>query len=143
MNVWSFVRVGLVLFVAVASFFVPLQPQAEPPITWLALAAIFVFCPLGLLFVLGIQTINPWSAKVWRRPSWTLNPFNFREPLQFFHLGAYVCLTQGVVTLARVAYSTIPFYVEALLPLVMGLGILVGVQIATAVFRSKVQHADA
>lgn len=143
MNVWGLLRVALVLFAAVASFFVPLEPQAQPPISWLALAAIFVFCPVGLLFVLGIQVVNPWSAKIWRRPSWMLNPFNFREPLQFFHLGAYVCLAQGIVTLARVAYSSTSFYVEALLPLVMGFGILAGVQIATVVFRSKVERAGA
>ena len=143
MNVWSLIRVVLVLLASVMSFFVPLEPQSQPPITWLALAAIFVFCPLGLLFVLGIQVVNPWSAKVWRRPSWMLNPFNFREPLQFFHLGAYVCLAQGIVILGRAAFSSTPFYVEALLPLVMGLGILAGVRIATVVFRSKVERVGA
>lgn len=143
MNVWSLVRVGLVLFVAVSNLFVPLEPQAKPPTSWLALAVIFVFCPLGLLFVFAIQAINPWSSKVWRRPSWSLNPFNFREPLQFFHLAAYVCLAQGVVTVARVAYSSTPFYVEALLPLMMGLGTLAGVNIALVVFRSKVERAGA
>lgn len=143
MNIWALIRVALVLFTAVATFFVPLGPQAKPPISWPALAAIFVSCSLGLLFVFGIQAINPQSAKVWRRPSWALNPFNFQEPLQFFHLGAYVGLADGIVTFARVAYSSTPFYAEALVPLVIGLGILVGLQITMVVFRSKMTRDGA
>ena len=143
MNVWSLVRIGLVLFVAMSSLFLPLEPQAKPPISWRDLAVIFVPCPLGLLLVFTVQAKNPHSANVWRRPSWKLNPFNFRNPLQFFHLGAYVGITQGVFTLVRVAYSSTPFYAEALLALVMGLGVMAGVYIAMVVFRSKVERAGA
>ena len=62
MNLWALMRIGLVLLAAVASFVVPLGPQAKPPISWAALAAIFGVCPLGILFVFGIQAINPRSA---------------------------------------------------------------------------------
>ena len=72
-----------------------------------------------------------------------LNPFNVREPRQFFHVVACANFAQGSVTLARVAYSSTPFYIEALVPLVMALGILVGLQITMAVFRSKVERAVA
>src|SRR5690242_13939489 len=102
MHIWISVRVALMLLGAMTSFFVPLGSEAQPAITWFALAVIFVFCLLGLLFVIGILVfLDPLSAKVWRRPSWAINPFNLREPLQFLHLGAYVVLTEGIVILAR------------------------------------------
>ena len=140
MNRWAYVRIALILFAGFASFFVPLGPQAVPPIDWGALLAIFVFCPIALILVLGFQVISPRSAKVWQRPSWSLNPFNFREPLQFFHVGAYVCLAQGLVTVVRVAASSVPFYVEALVPLVMAGGIFIGLQVVMLLFSSKVEH---
>ena len=140
MNVWLYIRAALLVFVAVATLFVPLGPQARPPIGWEALAIIFIFCPVALVFVLGLQVVNPLSAKEWRHPSWNANPFNFSEPLQFFHLGAYVCLVQGVVTIARVAVSPVQFYVESLVPLAMAAGIFVGLQLVMRVFSSKVVH---
>jgi hypothetical protein len=107
---------------------------------WGALLAILVLCPIGLLVVLGLQVINPRSAKLWFHPSWRLNPFNFRQPLQFFHLAAYACFAQALVVLARLAVSQVSFYVEALVPAVMAIGILLGLQLVTLVFRAKIEH---
>jgi hypothetical protein len=140
MRVWLIVRWALIVASAVGTFFVPLGPQASPPMGWGAVLAIFVFCPIGLVLVLGLQLINPRSAKAWFRPSWHLNPFNFRQPLQFFHLGAYVCLAQALVVLARLAVSQVSFYVEALVPLVMAAGILLGLQLVTLVFGAKIER---
>jgi len=81
------------------------------------------------------------SARTWHRPSWTTNLFNFREPIQFFYFGAFVSTAQGVVILCRIAVTGAPFYVEALVPLAMGLGIWLGVQLAVALFRSKFDHS--
>ena len=135
MNVWVLVRLAVVAFAAASSFLMPLHAQA--PIDWTALLVILISSPIGLLLVLGLQTVNPRSAKVWHRPSWRLNPFNFHEPLQFFHLGAYVCLAQGLALLARLAVSSVPFYVESLVPLAMSVGVLVGLQLAMLLYRSK------
>ena len=140
MNTWLYVRIALVLTSGIGTLFAPVGPRAVPPIGWEALLAIFVFCPVALTLVLGLQVLNPRSAKNWRRPSWSINPFNFREPIQFFHLGAYVCLAQGVAIIIRLATSSVPFYVEALVPLVMACGVLVGLQVVMFVFRSKVVH---
>ncbi|HUO44928.1 MAG TPA: hypothetical protein VMT94_08495 [Burkholderiales bacterium] len=137
MNKWKLLRVGLISFVALSSFLVPLGPQAKPSIDWSTLAIIFLFIPIGLLFVIGIQAINPMSAKVWHKPNWNLNPMNFKDPVQFFHLGAYVMLAQGIVTLCRISFSNVLFYPEALLPIVMGVGMLFGIQIVMLVFRKK------
>jgi hypothetical protein len=140
MHVWLIVRWVIIVASAVGAFFVPLGPQASPPMGLGALLAILAFCPVGLLLVLGLQVINPRSARLWLRPSWQLNPFNFRQPLQFFHLAAYVCLAQALVVLARLAGSQVSFYVEALVPVAMAIGILLGLQLVTLVFRAKIEH---
>ena len=136
MNGWLLARIALLAFVAISSFFVPLGQQASPPLSWQALGVIFVFCPVALVIVLGLQTLNPRSAGLWHKPSWSLNPFNFKEPVQFFHLGAYVFIIQGTVTLARATASQ-AISIEVLVPLAMGMGILVGLEVCRKLFRSK------
>ncbi len=140
MRIWVVVRWTIIAASAVSALFTPLRPQALPVIGWDSLLAIFLFCVVGLAFLLGLQVINPYSAKVWLRPSWQLNPFNFQQPLQFFHLGAYVCIASGLVVSARLVVSQVPFYVEALLPVTMGIGFLLGIQLFTLVFRAKIEH---
>lgn len=141
MNIWLNVRIGLILISVFAAFFAPLEPQAVPPIGWEALLAIFIFCPIGIVIVLGMQVANPMSAKVWRRPSWSLNPFNFREPLLFFHLGAYMFLADGIVMLMRTAIAAEPFNAESLILLVMAIGVFLGLHVAMLLFSSKMEHS--
>jgi hypothetical protein len=142
MNKWTYLRMALILFVGISSLFVPLGPQAAPPIEWGALLIIFVGSFVGIVLVLGFQVLNPRSVKTWHRPSWSLNPFSFREPLQFFHVGGYVCLAQGLVTIVRIAVSSVPFYVEALVPLVMAVAIFIGLQLVMVLFASKINHGS-
>ena len=137
MSKWKLLRVALIGIAIIGSFTIPLEPQAVPPIDYIALLVIFLFCPVGLLFVLGIQAANPKSEKTWNKPAWELNPLNFSDPIQFFHLGAHIMLVQGVVTLFRISLSGVPFYIEAYVPLVMAGGILLGVKLVMLVFRSK------
>lgn len=125
---------------AAGALFTPVRPQASPPIEWGALLVIFLFCMVGMAALLTIQRVALDSAKKWARPSWRLNPFDFRQPLQFFHLGAYVCLASGLVVLARLAILQVPFYVEALVPFAMAFGVLLGIQFVISVFRSKILH---
>lgn len=137
MNKWKLFRLVMLLFAVVAAFFMPLEPKAKPPIEWASLAVIFMAIPIGLIFVIGIQAINPMTAKIWHKPNWNLSPLNFKEPLQFFHFGAYVFLAQGVVTLLRIVFSSVSFYLEALLPLVVWISMLIGIQLVIFAFGRK------
>ncbi|MBR9813548.1 hypothetical protein GYB61_06795 [bacterium] len=137
MNLWVCVRLGIVLATAVTSFFVPLEAQAAPHIGWPSLSAISAFCCVAIVLVIGLQALNPLSAKVWRVPAWHRNPFNFRDPGQFFHLGAFVFLAQGVVMLVRFVFSSVAFYPELLLPLAIGGSVLIGLSLVSVVFRFK------
>jgi hypothetical protein len=140
MRIWLIVRWILIVASAVSAFLVPLGAQAKPPIGWGELLLILAFCPIGLLFVFWVQANNPRSAKLWLRPSWQLNPFNFRQPLQFFHLSVYAFLSMGLVMLVRLAVSQVPFYVEVLAPIVMAVGILFGLQLVMLVFAAKMER---
>lgn len=99
MSKWVYVRLALVLFVGINSFFVSPDTQASPRMSLVDVIAIFVISPFALVAVIGFQAFNPRSAKNWTRPSWNENPFSFSNPLQFFHLGAYVFLSEGGVIL--------------------------------------------
>jgi hypothetical protein len=46
-------------------------------------------------------------------------------------------LAQGAVTLCRIPFAKVPFYPEALLPMVMGVGMLLGIQVVMLAFRKK------
>ncbi|NRA80453.1 MAG: hypothetical protein HRU18_19805 [Pseudoalteromonas sp.] len=105
MNKWKFLRIALITCVAVSSLFTSLEPKANPAINLSALGVIFVFTILALLFVVGMQVVNPLSAKVWHMPDWNHNPFSFKDPIQFFHLAAYIMLVQGAVVLFRGLFS--------------------------------------
>ena len=84
-----------------------------------------------------MQVVNPLSTKVWHKPDWNRNPFRLEDPIQFFHLAAYIMLVQGAVVLFRLLFSNIPFYLEILVPLVIGAGVLVGIKLAMLLFRVK------
>ncbi|WCE04916.1 hypothetical protein [Pseudoxanthomonas sp. JBR18] len=122
MRRWVVLRCAIMLVSAAGALFTPLRPQASPPIEWGALLVIFLFCTVGMAAIFMVHLVALDSAKKWARPSWRLNPFDFRQPLQFFQLGAYVCSASGLVVLARLAVLQVPFYVEALVPFAIAFG---------------------
>ncbi len=137
MNKWKFLRIALISCVAVSSLFTPLEPKVNLAINWSTLGVIFVFSFLALLFVVGMQVVNPLSAKVWHKPYWNRNPFSLKDPIQFFHLAAYIMFAQGAVVLSRLLFSSITFYLESLVPLVIGGGVLIGIKLAMHLFKVK------
>ena len=137
MNIWMIVRLLIIAIAAIGSIYTPLGPQAKPPIEWNILRVFFIFCPVGLAFVIGIQYLNPKSDEIWHKPAWNENPFNFGSPLQFFHLAAYVFLVQGIVTLIRLLLSSVELYPEAFVTILIAIGIFAGLQFCSFLFRGK------
>jgi hypothetical protein len=104
------------------------------------LGVIFIFGIVGMLFVVGIQAFNPLSASVWRYPSWHINPFLLKEPLQFFHFGGYYFLALGGGILIRHLATSHPLGPDSFFLLSLASGILAGVWACTVVFRRKMAH---
>lgn len=71
--------------------------QSVPPIGWIGLSVIFFFSILSIPFVLAFQLNNPRSYKIWRKPRWDSNPFNFRNPVDFFHLAGCGFIIMGII----------------------------------------------
>jgi hypothetical protein len=104
---------------------------------WMDCLLVFAFAALGLQAVIGVQAINPRSAKTWRKPSWEINPFLLQEPLQFFHFAAYSCLAAGIVACFTLLYGDPAAASLAVMLLSAGAGLRLGVQLSLYVFRNK------
>ena len=140
-HLWRYVRLGLIALAFIATF----QSRAEEPYPYDALQAMsstdllamlatpLVFFPLSLLLLLGLQTLNPTTVRVWTRPTHSTNPFNLRDPLHFFHFGAYVMGSCGLGYLA----AGQRFWISGVMCLSCFAGALVGVQIFPLVFKKK------
>lgn len=119
----------------------PLEPDAVPPIGWGALIVILLFTPVALLVVFRLASVAL-KSQPWCSPSWSLNPFNFSQPLQFFHMGAIATLAYGAVALFRLVVSSKSFYGEALVPFALGIGVLVGIKLHALMFKGNL-HSGA
>ena len=139
---WVWVRVALVAAGGLSGLtFTSAETAASSNLGWSACPVLLLACPIMILFVVGLQAANPLSAPVWRRPSWSLNPFQPREPLQFFHLGAFHFMAGGVVGLVAAIFrgpAVVPLAVSLIS---VGCGVWLGVRLCMVVFRRKMQAA--
>jgi len=137
-NKWLLIRIGLIA-VSVAAYAIqgPVSAHAEPPIDMSALVIGFIFGIIGLQFVLAIQFVNKKSAEVWEPPSWSENPFQFKQPIQFFHLGAWLFIASSLASVMQTWFKNPKFILDACMPLVIGVGLLTGVHLSRALFRRK------
>lgn len=135
---WIFVRVGLIV-ASTALYMIngPVSAHAEPPIDLSDLVMGLFFGIIGLQFVLTIQFMNKKSAEVWEPPSWSENPFQFKQPIQFFHLGAWLFIVGSLVSAMQTWFKNPQYILDALMPLVIGVGLLIGVHLSRALFRRK------
>ena len=86
-----------------------------------------------------MQVANPRSDAVWIRPSWNANPFDFGQPLQFFHVGAYHFLVAGATALFMyfsVGSSALAWAAQLAL---LGAGTWLGIRLCILVFRKKME----
>lgn len=140
MKTWPILRVILILAALLQGLLLDgvAPPPEDSPLP--ILGVIFIFGVVGMLFVVGIQAFNPRSASVWRYPSWSINPFLLKEPLQFFHFGGYYFLALGVGVLVRHLVTSHTVGPDSFFLLSLALGILAGVWACTIVFRRKMSH---
>ena len=147
MNIWIIVRLALV-----ALFFLQgaLSSQAIAPPEGASaslLLAAFAFGIVSMLFVIGIQRVNPWSAPTWRYPSWSINPFMLREPLQFFHFASFTFIAVGIGTALRSVVLGESLGLSVLFAPVIGAGTLGGKPLSDqgnrlAAAQLQAGHAD-
>ena len=130
---WFVVRLMIIAF-GITGVFMDIPQNNSPAILPLF---ILLASPLMLLFVIGTQAINPFSAKVWELPSWHSNPFNLKQPLQFFHLGSYLMMVSGISLIIFSLIKSINITPLHFSFFSFGLGCLLGVKLCILVFRWK------
>lgn len=112
---------------------------STPSITYTQILIITLLIPLSLIFVIGIQYFNKHSGKIWKYPSWSLNPFNFTQPLQFFHFATFMLIPFGLSSSFSLLWNGFDYASEAILPLTLGCGLLIGLHLCLYVFQNKIE----
>jgi hypothetical protein len=137
MKTWLYFRLAVVALSFLQGAFLEMSLPPSEDVSVRSLLLVLGFGMLGMLFVIGIQRFNPRSAPTWRYPSWHINPFLLREPLQFFHWGSFIMFSDVAGSVLRAVILGQALKLSILLPLMFGVGVLVGVYVCTFVFRNK------
>lgn len=137
LNVWLVVRAAvLMLGMLGAKSFVPgpQSPFAGGSVTLLLI--LFGFGVIAMVFVVGLQAINPRSALVWVKPDWHANPFSLKHPLQFFHLIGFYLIVVGLAAIVLTQIKHVSG-LEPFVPIALGGGVLVGIRCCVVLYRGK------
>ena len=109
----------------------------RPPIRFSDIPVVFACGIVAMLFVIGIQAVNPLSAKVWLKPAWLANPFSLRQPCQSFHLVAWYFMASGLGAFVARVLSHRPVNADVPVLFAFGLGFRVGLFLVEFAFRWK------
>lgn len=144
-KMWFRIRMALFVLTFLSALLVP-NPQIEELsatsgmdqiFLFVFLGVVAVFIPFMLLCTLAIQAINPFSDKVWTRPTHQSNPFRLGNPLLFFHFGVYLCAASGLGIIVSSLWRGLFAAVFGLIMLVYSVSILLGVRLTMRVFKHK------
>ena len=98
-----------------------------------------IFGPIALPLVLSLQVDNPLTRDKWRKPSWSLNPFDLKDPFQTVHLGAFEFLAMGFGALLAFPFRGFSAASLAIGLTLLGASIWVGTRLCMVIFRKKIE----
>lgn len=135
-NLWLLVRLTIIAFGAIGGLWLGIQidPSYQSSLDLVMSSFIFlILSALGifLMFAYGFG-VDPNKGREWPRPSWGVNPF--KEPLQFFHLGAFYFIASGLaffLTQVLKENNNLQFPLELIS---CGMGLWLGIQLYLKVF---------
>jgi len=142
---WFRIRSGLLAYgfiAAAATAHVQLAQLRSFPFAmtlgfYVVCAVMLLAIPLMLVAVIGFQAVNPFSDKMWTRPTHQSNPFRFGNPLLFFHFAGYFFGAAGLGVLVSALWNGLPALLGGLEGMVGAFTTLVGVRWAMHVYRFK------
>lgn len=124
---WLAFRIATVLLSLPAWIVIRSQMQddfSDPP-SWYFPLLLTGFVAFGVVALCALRSDKEWAA-----PSWRNNPFDIARPLEGFHLSAWSFLG-GALALFLSGLMREPIDWAWVLPGCMGVGILLGVHIAS------------
>jgi len=95
-----------------------------------------------LLFVIGIQVRNPFQDRKWVLPDWDSNILNFRQPLNFFHAGAFMFIGAGTGCVIGSVFGGVAYVAEGAVLLAGGVGLLWGINLCSKLYKDKFSLDD-
>ncbi|MCG8550420.1 MAG: hypothetical protein MI799_08470 [Desulfobacterales bacterium] len=137
---WNYLKFGVSLLNFILGFFYVGGNASEsaPQITSIDVLMMTFLMPFALVFVIGIQYFNSLSEKIWEIPSWFVNPFNLKQPLQFFHFLTFILIAFGLSSSLSLFWNGFNHVPEAIMPLALGCGLLAGLHICIYIFNKKI-----
>lgn len=139
--IWLWVRLAVVVLGGLPSVLIGASSGPVPEgYSLMAGLLILIFAPITVLLIVGLQAVSPFSARVWRRPSWCINPLLFTEPLQFFHLAVFYFLASGAGVLLGLPFSVLSGFPIAAVLISIGVGLWVGVRLCMTFFTWKMAN---
>jgi hypothetical protein len=137
---WLFVRLGFCLVGLVQpAFKLESLPDDFSKRSWPFFFELWAMVVLGVLFVLGLQKVNPRMDIPWESPSWMRCPFSLKQPLQFFHFCAWYMICGGIGSLVFGLLRT-PTNWFWEIPMSTGLGAWSSVWILNRFSKKPTQH---
>jgi hypothetical protein len=139
---WVFIRLALIALNAIP--FSSSHAIVGRTLSWFELSAVFFFCS-GAIPVMGLMVMmyGRLSGQIkglavqWSRPAWRKSPFTLTEPTQFFHLAAFILMSQGIsqVIVGSEVYLNPPsngtFFLTA------GVGLWAGIWLSALSFEKR------
>jgi len=101
-----------------------------------------VLSPFMILWVIGIQILNPMSDPQWELPSSDGNPLRLGNPLNFAHFAAQLGLTSGVGYLLASSWCGFHTFVLAVTCVLVGLGWFLGLRWSIRIAGNKITPAS-
>jgi len=136
-KIWLFVRVVFMIIGAIQGVHASI-----PEISWwvgvliTSLAGLFLG-PVSMISIMALQSVNPMSAERWYKPSWYLNPFRLRDPIQFFHFATWYATVFFIAAIMRNALLGRTVMVFAFMVSMTCIGAFIGLSLCQRIFRNK------
>ena len=142
-RVWFAVRMVIMAAALVCgglSFLSPETAQGEDfPLWFLGVGAVLValLTPFMLSLLIGVCALLSGFSNKWDRPTHSSPPFDFNNPLLFFHFAGYLAVAGGLGMVLTSFQGGLMQFVQGAGTLLGGLGVLAGVHISMRLCRSK------
>lgn len=135
---------GIGIFMSfVVGFFVPATAPLDIPLTWATLPLVSAVCAAVVVALFVLRCITyPYASRTWTRPSWNKNPISWADPIQLFHLIAFMFLAQGLSSLLHALLSHAAVNADTASTLAQGIGLLIGVYLIPLVMPKSFQSAE-
>lgn len=155
MGGWKIARLVLCVFAVIQGMIAPFLHELIDlpkdaalssiiPLPWSLLLIVIpmLFFPIVMLFAIGIQASNPFSAVHWTHADWDSNFLSMSDPLHFFHFGAYEILCCGIGAVLTSPFAESRVWIEGLSWISSGIGLLLGIKLCERCFPQKFKSAQ-